>query len=80
MAKVRIVLEPRFSIDGNDFAACVEFFEHLIGIQSGTLSWAGRIQTEELPRTIKRWEAWYRRYAGELRVAPNGYGLIRKNE
>jgi hypothetical protein len=73
---VRSALAPQFSLNGDDFARSVQFLEKVTSIYSDTPNWAGRIPTEELPNTLKRWEEWYKKHRGELRFSQDGCGVV----
>jgi hypothetical protein len=73
---VRQALAPEFSLNGDEFARSIEFLEKVTGIYSDTPNWAGRIPTEELPNTFRRWQDWYKTHRGELRLSPDGCGVI----
>lgn len=75
---VRKALAPEFSLNGDEFARSIEFLEKVTGIHSDTRNWAGRIPTEELPNTIKRWEEWYKTHRGELQLSPDACGVVVK--
>lgn len=69
-------LAPEFSLNGDEFARPIEFLEKVTGIYSDTANWAGRIPTAELPNTFSRWEDWYKTHRGELRLSPDGCGVV----
>ena len=76
---VRSVLAPEFSLNGDEFARSIEFLEKVTGICSDTRNWAGRIPTEELSNTFMQWEDWYKTHRGELRLSPDGCGVVVKS-
>jgi hypothetical protein len=73
---VRSALAPKFSLDGDGFARSVQFLEKVTSIYSDTPNWAGRIPTEELPNTLRRWEEWYKKHRDELRLSQDGCGAV----
>ncbi|MEK6375002.1 MAG: hypothetical protein AABO58_20200 [Acidobacteriota bacterium] len=75
---VRSAFASEFSLNGDDFARSIEFLEKVTGIYSDTPNWAGRIPTEELPNTFRRWEAWYEKHRGELGLSQDGCGVVIK--
>lgn len=60
----------------DEFARSIEFLENVTGIQSNTGTWAGRIPTDDLPETVKRWEEWYKTRRGELRLSRDACGVV----
>jgi hypothetical protein len=61
------------SLEG--FPEAVKFFEDLTGIQSSTMTFAGRVPVPGLRDTVAQWRSWYDQHRDELRLDPGSCQL-----